>query len=236
MDWRDQGILLAMRPHGETSAVIEVFTPLHGRHAGIVRGGASRKMAATLQPGAQLDLTWRARLQDQLGSFAVELIQTRAGHVMGDRLALAGLSAACALCRYALPERMAYPGLYASTLALFDSFGQPGWLRAYALWELALLEETGFGLDLAQCAVTGRADGLAYVSPRTGRAVTREGAGDYAARLLVLPQALVSNAPFDHQAARDALHLSGHFLHSWLAEAIGRPLPEPRARLLAALG
>jgi DNA repair protein RecO (recombination protein O) len=236
MDWRDQGILLAMRPHGETSAVIEVFTPLHGRHAGIVRGGASRKMAATLQPGAQLDLTWRARLQDQLGSFAVELIQTRAGHVMGDRLALAGLSAACALCRYALPERMAYPGLYASTLALFDSFGQPGWLRAYALWELALLEETGFGLDLAQCAVTGRAEGLAYVSPRTGRAVTREGAGDYAARLLVLPPALVSDVPFTHQAARDALHLSGHFLHSWLAEAIGRPLPEPRARLLAALG
>ncbi len=236
MDWRDQGILLAMRPHGETSAVIEVFTPLHGRHAGIVRGGASRKMAATLQPGAQLDLTWRARLQDQLGSFAVELIHTRAGHVMGDRLALAGLSAACALCRYALPERMAYPGLYATTLALFDSFGQPGWLRAYALWELALLEETGFGLDLAQCAVTGRAEGLAYVSPRTGRAVTREGAGEYAARLLVLPPALVSNAPFDHQAARDALHLSGHFLHIWLAEAIGRPLPEPRARLLAALG
>ncbi|MCH8466956.1 MAG: DNA repair protein RecO [Roseinatronobacter sp.] len=236
MDWRDQGILLAMRPHGETSAVIEVFTPLHGRHAGIVRGGASRKMAATLQPGAQLDLTWRARLEDQLGSFAVELIHTRAAHVMGDRLALSGLSAACALCRYALPERMAYPGLYASTLALFDSFGQPGWLRAYALWELALLEETGFGLDLAQCAVTGRAEGLAYVSPRTGRAVTREGAGEYAARLLVLPPALVSNAPFDQQAARDALHLSGHFLQIWLAEAIGRPLPEPRARLLAALG
>lgn len=236
MEWRDEGVLLAMRPHGEANAVIEVLSARHGRHAGLVRGGTSRRMAAMLQPGAQLDLNWRARLEEHMGSFTCELIRSRAGHVMGERLALAALGAACALCRYALPERMAYPALYAATVDMLDRLGEPGWLRVYARWELQLLEETGFGLDLAQCAVTGAGSGLAYVSPRTGRAVTEEGAGGYAARLLILPPALVSDAPFDITAARDALHLSGYFLHHWLAEAIGRPLPEARARFLAALG
>lgn len=236
MDWRDEGILLAATPHGETSARIEVFSALHGRHAGIVRGGASRRMAPVLQPGAQLDLAWRARLADHLGTFTAELFRARAAPLLGDRLALAGLASACALCRYALPERMAYPGLYAGTLALFDALGRPGWLRDYARWELLLLEETGFGLDLDQCAVTGVRDGLAYVSPRTGRAVTADAAGAYAARLLVLPEGLIADAGFDHAAARDALHLSGHFLQHWLAEAMGRPLPEARARLIGALG
>lgn len=235
MEWRDQGILLATRPHGEANAVAEVFTALHGRHAGLVRGGASRKMAPVLQPGAQLDVTWRARLEEQMGNFTTELLRARAGPIMGDRLALLGLGAICALCRYALPERLAYPGLYAATEALMDMLGEPGWLRSYALWELHLLEETGFGLDLAQCAVTGASDGLAFVSPRTGRAVTTEGAGDYAARLLPLPAGLASGEPLDRAGLHAALDLSGYFLHNWLAEAIGRPLPEARARLLAAL-
>lgn len=236
MDWRDDGILLDARLHGETSARIEVFSALHGRHVGMVRGGASRRMAPVLQPGAQLDLTWRARLEEHMGSFTVELIRSRASVVLGDRLALAALSAGCALCRYALPERMAYPGLYAGTLEMLDGLGGPGWLRRYVLWELQLLEETGFGLDLGQCAVTGATEGLAYVSPRTGRAVTREGAGEYAGRLLVLPYPLVSGAELDLEAARDALRLSGHFLQHWLAHAIGRPLPEARARLIEVLG
>ncbi len=236
MEWRDEGILLAMRPHGEANAVIEVFSALHGRHAGLVRGGGSRRMAAVLQPGAQLDLTWRARLEEQMGSFTVELIRSRAGRVMGERLALSALGAACALCRYALPERLAYPQFYATTQEMLDRLGDAGWLRLYALWELHLLEETGFGLDLARCAVTGAQEGLAYVSPRTGRAVTGEGAGEFAARLLVLPAGLNSATGFDLTDARDALHLSGYFLHHWLAESVGRPLPEARARFLAALG
>jgi DNA repair protein RecO (recombination protein O) len=235
MDWRDQGILLAAWPHGEANAVIEVFTALHGRHAGLVRGGGGRRMAPVLQPGAQLDLSWRARLEEQMGTMAVELTRARAGRVMGDRLALLALGASCALCRYALPERQAYPGLYAATEALMDMLGEPGWLKTYALWELQLLEETGFGLDLGRCAVTGAREGLAYVSPRTGRAVTREGAGEYAARLLPLPEGLASGGPLDTDGLRAALALSGHFLQQWLAEAIGRPLPEARARLLSAL-
>lgn len=236
MDWRDQGILLRVQRHGEATAIIEVFSALHGRHAGVVRGGASRKMAATLQPGAQLDLTWRARLEEHLGSFTVELLQARAGGILGDRLALAALNAICALCRYALPERMAYPGFYSQSVELLDQLGQPGWLRLYAQWELHLLDTTGFGLDLQQCAVTGAQDGLAYVSPRSGRAVTVAGAGAYAERLLALPPALINeNAGFDVIQLRQALHLSGYFLHHWLAESTGRPLPEARARLVTLL-
>ncbi|MFU8897276.1 DNA replication and repair protein RecO [Roseinatronobacter thiooxidans] len=236
MEWRDEGILLAMRPHGEATAIIEVFSAVHGRHAGVVHGGASRKMAPILQPGAQLDLAWRARLEEHMGSFTVELIRARAALVLSDRLALAGLSAICALCRYALPERQASATLYAATVALMDRLGQPGWLRDYALWELTLLEETGFGLDLQQCAVTGTNDGLAYVSPRTGRAVTASAAGEFAPRLLPLPAGLVSDAVLDATSVRQALHLSGYFLHHWLADAMGRPLPEARARLVSQLG
>lgn len=236
MDWRDDGILLDTRPHGETSARIEVLTAAHGRHAGMVRGGASRRMAPMLQPGAQLDLTWRARLADHLGNFTAELIRPRFSLVLDDRLALAALTSTCALCRFALPERQPCPGLYAATRDLLDALGQPGWLRSYARWELLLLEDTGFGLDLSACAVTGATGGLAYVSPRTGRAVTRAGAGTYAARLLPLPPGLLGDAAFDHADARAALHLTGYFLHHRLAEALSRPLPEARARLVAALG
>ncbi|WP_071797882.1 DNA repair protein RecO [Natronohydrobacter thiooxidans] len=236
MDWRDEGILLRTQRHGEATAIIEVFSALHGRHAGAVRGGGSRKMAATLQPGAQLDLTWRARLEEHLGSFSVELLQARAGRILGDRLALAALNSVCALCRYALPERMAYPGFYARTVDLLDQLGQPGWLRLYALWEVHLLETAGFGLDLQQCAVTGAQSGLAYVSPRTGRAVTVAGAGAYADRLLTLPAALIdARAGFSTTELRQALHLTGYFLQHWLAESTGRALPEARARLVALL-
>jgi DNA repair protein RecO (recombination protein O) len=236
MEWRDEGILLSLRAHGETSAAAEVFTALHGRYCGIVPGGASRKRAASLQSGAQIDLVWRARLADHMGTLRVELLRDRAATAMTDKFALLALSSICALCRYALPERAAYPVLYAATCDLLDSLGQPGWLRTYALWEVLLLEETGFGLDLTQCAVTGKSEDLAYVSPRTGRAVTRDGAGIYAARLLPLPGLLIDDmALADAAALYSALSLTGHFLHDWLAASIGRPIPEARARLVSAL-
>ena len=236
MEWHDTGILLAHKPHGESAAVLDVFTALHGRVAAVLPGGASRKRAAGLQVGAQLDLHWRARLAEHMGTWRAETARERASAVMGERLALLALSSVCALCRYALPERAPYPVLYSATHDLLDQLGQPGWLRAYALWELTLLEETGFGLDLSQCAVTGARDGLTHVSPRTGRAVTREGAGEYAARLLPLPALLTDPAaPADLAGLHAALRLSGHFLHQGLSDSIGRPLPEARARLVAAV-
>jgi len=200
---------------------------------GVVRGGASRRLAPLLQPGAQLDATWRARLDAHLGSYTVDLIHGRAAEAMGDRVALAGLSAVCAMLSFALPERHAYPALYARSNALLDGLGADRWAEAYLLWELALLEETGFGLDLSSCAATGATQDLAYVSPRTGRAVSRAGAGDWADRLLPLPGALRGMAGGDPFEVVEGLHTTGHFLSRHLAPSLGdKPLPPARQRLV----
>ena len=192
MDWRDHGILLSLRRHGESAAIIDVFTEGHGRHAGVVRGGAGRRMAPILQPGAQLDLTWRARLEDHLGSYQAEPLRSRAAAALSGRLSLAGLNAVTALLSFCLPERAAYPALYARTEQLLDLLEQEElWPLAYLHWEVALLEEMGFGLDLTACAVTGTQEGLTYVSPKTGRAVSQAGAGEWADRLLPLPPVLL---------------------------------------------
>ena len=232
MDWRDEGILLAMRPHGETSAIIEVLTAAHGRHMGVVRGGASRRMAASLQPGTGLALDWRARLDGHIGSFTVEPLKSRA-HLLADRLALAGLMSACALLHEALPEREPHPALWQRTLGLMDALGQAGWTAAYLRWELCLLEEIGFGLDLGTCAVTGATAGLAYVSPKSGRAVTAQAAGTWADRLIPLPEGLDGVAPLAPEAVLMGLRLTGFFLDRELRPVLNdRPLPEARARLV----
>lgn len=230
MEWRDEGMLISARAHGEAAAIIEVFTAAHGRHAGVVPGGASRRMAPMLQPGQQLALEWRARLDDHLGHFRPEPLRSRAA-ILSDRRALAGLNAVCALLHVALPEREPHPALYAATVALADALAAgPGWEPGYLRWELLLLEELGFGLDLTACAVTGRREGLAYVSPRSGRAVSAEGAGEWASRLLPLPPVLLgAGGPQDHAPA---MALTGHFLTRGLEPVLqGRPLPEARARL-----
>jgi DNA repair protein RecO (recombination protein O) len=230
MEWRDQGAVLAVRRHGETAAIIEVFTAAHGRHAGVVRGGASRRFAPILQPGAQLDLTWRARLDDHLGHFTVEPLRSRST-ILSDRLALAALNAVCALLIQALPERDAHPRLYHQTVALLDALEQGDWPLPYLRWEVRLLEEIGFGLDLSTCAVTGGTEDLAFVSPRTGRAVSRPAAGAWADRLLPLPACLTGGAVTAEGLAQ-GLHLTGFFLAQELTSAPGaRPLPEARARL-----
>ena len=233
MEWREEGVLLAARKHGETSLIIEVLTEVHGRHAGVVRGGVSRKIAPVLQQGAQLDLAWRARLEEHLGTFRVEPVKSRAGAVMGDALALAGLNAICALLVFALPEREPHPVLYRRTIAMLDLLGtSPAWPVAYLKWELALLEDLGFGLDLSRCAVTGSRDDLAYVSPKSGRAVSAEGAGEWAERLLPLPPELLGAGTGEAGNVADGLRTTGHFLTHRLAASHGnRPLPEARARL-----
>ena len=237
MEWRDQGILLDSRPHGGSAAIIEVFTPGHGRHAGVVRGGAGRRMAPLLQPGAQLDVTWRARLEDHIGSFTVEPLRSRAAAAMADRRALAGLTSVLALLRLALPERDPHPDLYALTEALLDLLVERAlWPLAYLRWELALLDEIGFGLDLTACAVTGTTEGLVHVSPRTGRAVSGAGAGVWADRLLPLPPCLLGDDPADDPEIALALGTTGHFLARHLAEVAGRDaLPDARARLVGLL-
>lgn len=234
MDWRDQGILLSSRKYGETSAIIEVFTATRGRHAGVVRGGTSRKIAPILQPGAQLDLAWRARLEEHLGAFLVEPLRSRAGAAMSDRLALAGLNAVTALLSFCLPEREPHTRLYRHSENLLDLLGQNDiWPLAYLQWELALLEEIGFGLDLSACAVTGLQDGLIYVSPRSGRAVSQAGAGAWADRLLPLSPALKGEGDSSDGDVASALRVTGYFLENHVAQALGHhPLPEARGRFI----
>jgi DNA repair protein RecO (recombination protein O) len=232
MDWRDRGSLLSVRRHGETSAIVEVFTADHGRHAGVIRGGGSRRLAPVLQPGALLDVTWRARLDEHIGTYTVEPIRSRAAAVMADRLTLAALNAVCALLAFTLPEREPHPVLHRRSEALLDMIGtNPAWPLAYLRWELALLEEMGFGLDLSACAVTGEADELAYVSPKTGRAVSAEGAGEWADRLLPLPPALLGLGEGPFAEIAQGLSTTGFFLRNSLATSLGdKPLPEARQR------
>lgn len=234
MEWRDQGILLSSRRHGESSAIIELFTPAHGRHLGVVRGGSSRKTAPILQPGSQLDATWRARLEDHLGAYTVEPIRSRAAGLMSDRFALAGMNAVLALLSFTLPEREVHAPLYHRSLALLDMLDTPEhWALAYLHWELALLEELGFGLDLSGCAVTGATEGLAYVSPKSGRAVTEAGAGTWKDKLLPLPACLLDVREATPIELSQGLEVTGHFLRTQVAPALGdRPIPPARARLL----
>jgi len=234
MDWRDHGILLSARPHGESSAIIDVFTETHGRHAGVVRGGTSRRIAPILQPGAQLDVVWRARLEDHIGTYQVEPLRSRAAAALSGRLALAGLNAVCALLGFCLPEREVHPRLYAQSEQLLDLLGQDDiWPLAYLRWELALLEATGFALDLDSCAVTGAREGLVYVSPRSGRAVSRQGAGEWADRMLPLPDCLRGIGPAPDAQVVQALGTTGHFLDQKLASSLGnKPLPPARVRFV----
>jgi len=233
MEWRDQGILLSVRRHGETSAIIEVLTPEHGRHAGVVRGGTSRKIAPVLQPGAQLDVTWRARLADHLGAFTVEPVRSRAVSAMGDRLALAGLNAVTGLLCFALAEREVYADLYERTQVLLDLLEHPEiWPLAYLQWELRLLEDMGYALDLSACAVTGATQDLRYVSPKSGRAVSQKGAGEWADRLLPLPGVLRGYMEPDDRQVAQGFITTGHFLQHHLARDLGKPLPEARMRFV----
>jgi len=238
IEWQDEGAVLGVRPHGESAAIVELFTARHGRHLGVVRGGAGRRLSPVLQPGTQLSVTWKARLEDHIGAFTVEPVRSRAAHVMGDARALAGLNAITALLSFALPERAPHPGLYARSVTLLDLLGHAdAWPLAYLRWELALLDEMGFGLDLTRCAVTGDRDDLVHVSPRTGRAVSAAGAGDWADRLLPLPPCLLGQGPVRAHEIAEGLRLTGHFLEKWLAPAMGdKPLPGARARLVGMLG
>lgn len=237
MEWRDQGILLRMRRHGEGSAIVDMFTAEHGRHAGVIRGGASRKMAPILQPGAQLDLLWRARLEDHLGSYQAELMRSRAGAALSGRLALAGLNAVTGLLAFCLPDREPHPDLYLRSERLLDLLGQDDiWPLAYLQWEIALLEELGFGLDLSCCAVSGALEELVYISPKSGRAVSRASAGEWADRLLPLPAVMRGEGEAGTGEILQGLSTTGFFLEHRLAPSLGNtPLPEARGRFLDVL-
>ncbi len=210
MEWTGEALLIGVRRHGETSVIAEAMVAGRGRHFGLVRGGRTRRLAAVLQPGNTIQLTWRARLEDQLGMFTVELLEARAAALIEDRTRLYLSQTVCEHLRL-LPERDPHDRLLGMALRLIDS---PPDGVALARFELALLDDLGFGLDLAACAVTGTESDLTHVSPKSGRAVSRAAAAPYLDRLLPLPSFLTSRGNAGPHDIADALRLTGHFLQS----------------------
>ena len=237
MNWSDEGVILSVRPHGETAAVAEVLTRSHGRHLGLVHGGRSRKQRPVLQIGNHVDVTWKARLADHLGHMNVELIRGYAAGAMDDPAALAGLTSMCALARL-LPERDPHPNLYEVTLFVLAYLNDASvWPALLARWEMALLDDLGFGLDLTQCAATGINDDLIYVSPKTGRAVSASAGEPYRDKLLALPPFLLPGrkAPLAPGDIENAFTLTGHFLETRVFRPRDAEIPEARARMLTLL-
>lgn len=232
MDWTDDGIVLSARKHGETSAIVALLTRAHGRHLGLVRGGAGKRARGVLQPGNRVEARWRARLADHLGTFICEMTEAVAAPLMKDRLRLAGLSAACAMAESVLPEREPHPAVYEALVALLAAIGGGGWPSAYVKWELGLLSELGFGLDLSACAATGANDQLAYVSPKSGRAVSLAAGEPYKDVLLVLPPFLLrAGAGGAPEEVAQGLKLTGYFLEKNVFRHLNRGLPAARIRL-----
>ncbi|MDR3515664.1 MAG: DNA repair protein RecO [Azospirillaceae bacterium] len=231
MDWRDDAIVLALRRQGESSAVVTVLSRDHGRHAGWLRGARDGRPRGGLEPGTLVQARWRGRLAEQLGVFVLEAQLSHAAALLDDPLRLAALSAACAVCERALPEHQPHPGAFAGLSVLLAQLPGPVWAAAYVQWEVAMLRELGYGLDLSACAITGGHDDLAYVSPRSGRAVSAAAAAPWRDRLLALPRFLVGRGDADAAAILDGLALTGHFLARHLGETAGvADLPAARSR------
>jgi len=233
MEWREQGIVLSARKHGESSSIVTLLTAEHGRHAGLVRGGAGRRARGLYQPGNRLAVVWRARLAEQLGSYTCEMVNAAAAVLLDDPLRLSGLSAACAVADRSLPERQPHVAIYQGLNILIGSFGGDDWPSVYLKWELGLLQELGFGLDLSRCAATGTTENLTHVSPKTGRAVSAATAAPYKEKLLALPQFLLqSGIAGDADDVISGLTLTGYFLERYIFEGA---TPDARHRLLERL-
>lgn len=237
MHWSEPGIVLAVRRHGETALVAHALTRGHGRHAGLVHGGQGRRGRTVFQVGNAVQLTWRARLDEHLGTYAGELVTGHAAHVLDDPMRLACLASAAAMAEAGLPEREPHPQAYDGLSELLDALDRDReWAPAYARWELALLAELGFGLDLARCAATGATTELVYVSPKSGQAICRAAGAAYRARMLPLPAFLISDAEPDRDAVLDALRLSGFFWEQRVLQPHGWKLPAARTRFVDRLG
>lgn len=236
MEWSDDAIVISVKPHGESAAILEALTKDHGRHLGLVRGGGSRKSKAALQPGNTLRVVWRARLNEHLGTFAMEPARMRAGEMLEHRAALAGLNAFTGVTSAALPEREPHRSVYdAGEILLAAMAGRSirEWGPLYVRWEAGLLDELGFGLDLSQCASTGSTDDLVYVSPKSGRAVSRDAGEPYAPRMMTLPAFLLGTQNPTPSLADVAagLRLTAHFLLERVLAPHGKELPPARLRL-----
>jgi DNA repair protein RecO (recombination protein O) len=230
MQWSDEAIVLGVRRHGETSVIVEVMTRGRGRHLGMVRGGRSRTMQPVLQPGNSVDVTWRARLDEHLGEFRIEPVELRAARLMETATAVYGVQAMAALLRF-LPERDPHPHLYEALTVILDHLHEPSAAGELLIrFELAVLNDLGFGLDLLECAATGSREDLCYVSPKSGRAVSRAAGGPWADRMLALPAFLgdESRRAADAAALSDGFRLTAFFLNRYVCEPRGLTLASAR--------
>lgn len=229
-NWRDHGIVLSARAHGENGAVVSLLTEEHGRHAGYVRGAGGTKLRGVVQPGNLVDVTWSSRVSDQLGFFALEPERAITGPLLGDPLRLAALISACSLTDAGLPEREGHAGLFHGLLALLDMLGGDAWGPAYIMWEIAFMRELGFGLDLAKCAGGGDPATIAWVSPKTGRGVSEEQGLPYKDKLLPLPDFLKpGGSAMDEAEVLKGMKMNAYFLEHWVF-VHGKAMPEARVR------
>ncbi len=236
MQWTDEGIVLGVRRHGEASAILELMTREHGRHLGLVRGGAGSRLRPVLQPGNRVSATWRARLDEHLGNYQVEGLDLSAAALFGAAHAVYGVTHLGALCRL-LPERDPHPQIFEALEEVLGRLIEPRFAGAHVVrFELGLLAELGFGLDLERCAATGAGDELVYVSPRSGRAVSRAAGEPWQDKLLRLP-AFLSNAEPEPSLAdlTDAFTITGFFLSRHVFEPRGQALPDARQSFVAAV-
>ncbi|CUA90093.1 DNA repair protein RecO [Chelatococcus daeguensis] len=235
MEWQDEGIVLGARRHGEANVILELMTAAHGRHMGLVRGGRSRRLQPVLQPGNSVAVVWRARIEEHLGLYAVEATAIRAARFIASPLALHGLGTLTALLRL-MPERDPHPGLYEALTVLMEHMDDPAIAPALIVrFELAVLAGLGFGLDLSSCAATGSTQELVYVSPKSGRAVSRTAGEPYGDRLLPLPSFLREGGLVDTIGVRDVLagfQLTGLFFARHVYEPRGLAEPDARRRLI----
>ena len=232
MQWQDTGFVLAARRHGESSLIVELLTRERGRYAGLVRGGQSPKTRAILQPGNEVAAVWRGRLDEHLGTIGCELLRAHAARLLDDPDRLAGLTSAVALVGAALPEREPHGDVFVSFARLIESLDSGiDWCAQYVKWEQDLLSALGFGLDLSRCAMSGSVADLAYVSPRTGRAVSQTAGLAYHDKLLCLPEFLWRDTPADAAQIVLGMTLTGHFLAHHVFAPQGRTLPPARIRL-----
>lgn len=238
MEWRDEGLVIGIRRHGESSVIAELMTRAHGRHMGLVRSGRSRSMQPVLQAGNHVEAHWRARIEEHLGQYVLEASRLRTAELMASPQALHGVGHISALLRL-LPEREPHEKLYDMATLIMDHLQERDGAPALIVrFELAVLVELGFGLDLSECAATGLRDELVYVSPKSGRAVSRGAGAPYAERLLPLPEFLtreevVIEAPRDD--LREAFRMTGYFLERDIFAARGLPMPDARAAFIACL-
>lgn len=232
--WSDHGFVLSVRPHGEGGAVVGVLTEHHGRHAGYLHGAQSTKKRGLLEAGTLVAIDWKSRVADQLGSMTLEQESGLPHGILDDPLKLGALLSACSLCDAALPEREGHAGLFHGFKTMMEMMNNEIWAAAYIFWEIALLKELGFGLDLTKCAVGGDAKTLAYVSPKSGRAVSYAAAGPYKEKLLELPAFLKPNGgPFDPEEIYKGIRMTGHFMEHWVFAHHTKGIPDARLRFEA---